>query len=105
MFAGDTKVLSVTVQDQDDAIVDLTGAAAEWVLAKQHGAAALITKTVGSGITITQPLNGQLEVLMQPADSVQLRGSYAYQLEITDAFSRKSTVLYGTIAIRRTSTS
>lgn len=99
MFSGNTKVIKVVVRDQDDAIVDLSGATATFVLMRAPGQSAIISKTVGSGIVITDAVNGLLEITIDPADTEPLRGAHSHELEITDAGGRKSTVLFGTITI------
>lgn len=100
MFSGNTRVLKVTVLDQDEAIVDLSGAAATFVVMRAHGQPAIITKTVGSGIVITDAVNGLLEITLLEADTEPLRGVHRHELEITDASGRKTTVLFGNITIR-----
>ena len=100
MYSGNTRLLKVSVLDQDDAIVDLSGASATFVLMKRPGQVAMITKTVGAGITITNAVGGEMEVLLVPADTEPLRGAFAYEVEVTDASGRKTTVLFGTVTIK-----
>lgn len=101
MFSGNTRVLKVNVLDQDEAVVDLTGATAEFIFAKRAGHEAIFSKTVGSGIVITDAANGLLEVTLAPADTETLSGAYYHELEVTDAGGRKTTVLFGTATVRR----
>lgn len=100
MFSGNTRVLKVAVLDQDEVKVDLTGATATFVLMPAPGQVATLTKTVGSGIVITDALNGLLEITLLPADTDPLRGTFAHELEVTDAVARKTTVLFGTVNIK-----
>lgn len=101
MFSGNTRILKVTVLDQDDAIVDLSGASADFALSKRPGSTALVTKSVGTGITITDAVAGELEVRLDPADTEPLAGGHYYELEVQDASGRRTTVLFGTIQIRK----
>ncbi len=100
MFSGNTKVLKVAVLDQDDVVVDLTGASADYAFSERPGTPALFTKSVGSGIVITDDVNGLLEVTINPADTESLSGTFHHELEVTDAAGRKTTVLFGTATVR-----
>ncbi len=101
MFSGNTRLLEVTVLDQDDAVVDLTGAqAVDYSLAKAAGKAAIFEKTLGTGVTITDAVNGVLQITLLPADTEDLRGTFYQELEVTDAAGRITTVLFGTVTIR-----
>lgn len=101
MFSGDTKDLNVTVLNQDSAVVDLTGASVDFTISKKPGGAALVTKTVGSGIVLTDPTNGVMDITLNPADTVSLKGAYHYQCRVTDVSLRETTVLFGTATIRK----
>lgn len=101
MFSGNTRVLKVSVLDQDEAVVDITGASAEYIFAKRAGhSPAIFSKTVGSGIVITDATAGLLEVTIVPADTESLVGAYHHELEIQDASGRRTTVLFGTVNVR-----
>ena len=104
MHSGDTRVLELTITDEADAVVNLTGAAITWALSKRNASevlpkgTAILTKTVGSGITITDAANGRADVAIDPADTADLKGEYYHevQLVLTDT----STVLYGLVTIQ-----
>ena len=101
MFSGDMRVLRVTVLDQDDVVIDLTGlSAASFVIATRHGASPKVSYTLGAGIVVTDAVNGIMEVTILAVDSEPLRGAYAYELSITDASLRKTTVLFGGATMR-----
>lgn len=100
MFSGNTRVLKVSVLDQDEAVVDITGASAEYIFAKRAGHNAIFSKTVGSGIVVTDAIAGLLEVTILPADTEALAGAYHHELEIQDASGRRTTVLFGTVTVR-----
>ena len=85
MFAGDTKVLVVSVVDVTGQPVDITGTLIRWQLAKSvRDAAALIEKSVDDGIEITDLPGGLFTVTLNPADTLQLTGTYYYEGEIDD---------------------
>jgi len=71
MSKGDTFVFEIDMQ-ANGTPVDLTGATAQWVLAESwfDGAPIYLTKTPGSGVTITQE-SGVWKIIVQilPADT------------------------------------
>jgi hypothetical protein len=101
MFSGNNKQLVVTVLDAPNgSVVDITGATAvKWQLF--HAAAAstdpVISKTLVSGITLSDPTAGQFTVLLSSTDTAGLSGKYYYEAEVTDVSSRKETVASGYI--------
>src|SRR4029077_17969888 len=64
MFAGDTKVLVVSVADEKGAAVDITGTVIRWQLAKSVTSTALILKSVGAGVTIIDGPSGRFDVAL-----------------------------------------
>lgn len=82
MYAGDTATLRITVTDDTDARVDLTGADVELEVKPSLGGAdpATIAKAIGTGITLldqTDPLTrGQADVAIESADTDQPAGLY-----------------------------
>lgn len=101
-FSGDTQTLKITVNDGATPPVakDLTGATITWGLAKRQGKAPFLTKTIGSGITVTDAVNGELEVAIDPADTADVKGgSYYHELEITDSIGNIATAAYGDVTI------
>jgi hypothetical protein len=85
-FIGEDRTLRFTVLDENDAVVDITGYALEWVMRERPATAtAAITKTTGSGITITDGPNGLCEVTIADADTLSLSpGTYFHTLRRTD---------------------
>jgi ABC-type sulfate transport system permease subunit len=66
---------------------------------RDRSGAALITRTVGSGITITDAVNGVFTVLLTAANTTLTPGVYSYDIRRTDAGSA-TTLTYGFITIR-----
>lgn len=66
IYAGETRTLAVTVTDQDGAALDLTGADITYIA----NLPTPITKTVGSGITVTDAAGGEFEIAFTQADTV-----------------------------------
>lgn len=100
MFAGDTKILQVTVRDAASSVVDITGMLIRWQLAKTVKATEpLVAKAVGGGIVITDPTNGRFEVTIDPDDTLELSGHFYHEVEVNDA-GTISTVLTGKATIK-----
>lgn len=104
MFKGDTKVLEVTVKDQDDVVVDISGTSIKWQLAKKSkDVAALISKsTSGGGVTIVDGPAGRFNVLIAPADTESLKAAACYHEAEVDDGGVISTVMTGTATLVET---
>jgi len=102
--SGDSRTLEVTINDEVGAVVDISSATLTWGLSKKSAdtttpmGAALITKTIGSGITITDGPNGRCDVAIDPADTDALAGDFYHELEMV-LTGETSTVLYGAVTI------
>lgn len=98
--AGDDKRLEVTVRDEDDAVVDLTGIeSAKWSLAKTANSTALVTHTLNDNISVVAATSGRINIIIDAADTEGLRGVYYHEAEITDASGKTGTILYGSATI------
>ena len=102
MYAGDSKTLTVTVTDGAGAAKNITSATITWKMLEEQGGTVKLTKTVGSGIALTTPSSGIFTVTIAAADtSAFLAGQYYHEAEVTDSGSLVSTVLTGTITLKR----
>lgn len=101
MFQGDDKDLVITVTDSAGAAVDLTGAAIAWQMARTaRSATPNVSKSVGSGIVITDAPGGICTISLDPTDTEGLTGDFYHELEVTDAQANITTVLSGTVTIK-----
>lgn len=84
---GSNYTITFTVLDDNNDPVNISG----WSLTytwkvRDTDAAAVLTKTVGSGITLTDPTNGVGTIALVPADTSSLRPRvYYHRLMRTDA--------------------
>lgn len=99
MFAGDTKVLQITLTDSANVIVDVSTASIIWALSRKATSTALLTKEVGTGVTITDGPGGKFEVAIDPVDTADLKGDYYHEIEV-EMGGVVSTVTSGTITIQ-----
>lgn len=85
-YKGEDVDLTVTLSPP----TNITGWSLQFTLRKQYGdAAALLTKTIGAGITVTDATNGVFKVALASADSAGLElKAYVYDIQRTDAGNR-----------------
>ncbi len=97
MFQGDDKILVVTVYDNDDFenVVNISGATIQFVIYKQTTGQIVVTKSSGSGITITDAENGELEITLAGSDTASLYGTFLHECELTDSTGNVSTIMTG----------
>jgi hypothetical protein len=108
MYAGESKVLTVTVKDEAAALIDLTGVSIEWIVKRfEDDVTGLITKTVGHGITLSNQVTdkGEFTITLAPADTESLGGaSYYHEAEVTDVGGNVSTVTRGIMTVKKSLT-
>lgn len=92
MVSGDTKILNITAKTSSGTAINLTGVAIIWSLFPSTGGTALLTKSVGSGISITDPSNGVFQVTLNPTDTASLEGLYQHEAQITDVTNNIQTL-------------
>jgi hypothetical protein len=105
MKAGDTKRLNMTITDKLGTPVDLTEAAIRWWAsrgdAEKFSRTPILQKTMGNGIEDVALYEGQFTVVLAPADTRDLNGSYYHEVEITDAFGNVSTPISDTFTVTK----
>lgn len=90
MYQGDTRKLNVTVLGvQDLSTSDLT-----WVAYVPRTEQVVLTKIVGSGITISGSSN-VFRLDLEPTDTLSLLGYYKHECELRDAGGNISTIFVG----------
>lgn len=98
----------VTLFEEEDSVIQLhldeeltgyTGANFKWGLLKADGV--LLIKT-GSDITITDALEGIIEIAINDADTTGMAaGCYTYQLQVTDPITEKVNIrMIGVVTIK-----
>ena len=85
-YKGEDVVLTVTMTPA----TAITGWTLQFTLRKQYGdATALVTKTTGAGITITDATNGIFKVTLASADTAGLDlRAYVYDIQRIDSGNR-----------------
>ena len=83
--SGDSRDIVYTIVDENDAVVDLTDGAISWKILINGTSTAIVTKSVGSGVTLTDASNGVATVVLDPEDTTALQGTYALSGVFTDS--------------------
>lgn len=87
MTRGDAKSYRITVRDAANAVVDLTAVQAIKAQFRKHPhSAAVITKTLGAGITVENAVNGVFRIDIDPADTSSLgnwKQTYGFDVQVT----------------------
>lgn len=97
-YSGDSRNLIISVIDENNTEIDLTGAAIEWVLINQGEI--ILSKSIGSGITINNASGGQFAIALTVNDTRKLLGTYPHMARVTTSNGNSSIVLTGTITIQ-----
>jgi len=96
---GDTTAFTVTIEEPNGTLVDVTGYSFIFTVdpskAPAAGGGELYSLSVGSGITISDGPNGEITIGMSVSDSDQTPGDYFYDLQMTDLGSLITTILKG----------
>lgn len=106
-FSGNDVLLRFTVMDEDNppAAKDLSGALEIiFVIAKAQGKTAALTKSLASGISITDAAAGEFEVTLTKSDTEPLGPTHQYyEVRVKDVLAKTATVAYGTCTISKNS--
>lgn len=103
LHAGDSRTLEVTVTDEDsNVVVDITDCDVFWVVSRVLGSASLLTKQVGTGITVVDAPAGRFDIQLDSDDTQELQGSYYHESRMIDDTGAISTILSGSLTITQT---
>ncbi|MCA0754921.1 hypothetical protein KP806_07650 [Paenibacillus sp. N4] len=92
-YAGDSLDIESVLPD-----VDMTGAKIKWAMMKSVGDPHVIYKETPA-ITIDNE-SGIYVIPLESADTLDLKGAYYHEAELTDSFGKPSTIMTGTITIK-----
>ena len=104
MAAGDYKDLTVSVTDSTGSNKVITGCAITWVVkANENDTTPLITKSVGSGITILpNPNDYKFTISLASADSTNIpQGVYYHEARLTDLSAKSEVVMRGRLLMKK----
>ena len=103
LFAGEDRVISFKIEDQNGYEIDLDGATAIWVLARSSGNFIKINEktTQNGGIFIE---DNKFNVVLNNNDTRLLQGEYNYELRMINSEGKQSVVATGTVEIYKSIT-
>jgi len=85
IYQGDDETIRITVEDTDGNAYDLTDVDLVWALSRSRFNNSVLSKTEGSGLTVTDAVNGKAEVDLTQSDTEGLdTGGYIHEVELTD---------------------
>lgn len=89
---GSHRVITVTVTG-----LTLTGLSMTYVVAASATSSALVSKTVGSGLTISDGTH--VLISFAPSDTASLSGAYHHELRVTNGSSQTDLLFTGTLTV------
>lgn len=99
--AGDTWEIDALMLDADGNPFDLTGAGIVWTLNDTRGRVNYLTRSVGSGVTITDAPGGRCTISVSPALSAAIiPGTYRDQCRVTAAGGSVSVEWQGYVVVK-----
>lgn len=97
-YCGDDVQLIFTVVDEAGVALDFTGYTLQWILARKAGDSSILSKTIGSGITVSTNI---VTVSLAHTETAPLRNAYWHQLVGTDSGGIVSTLSTGAATVNR----
>ncbi|MDP4224916.1 MAG: hypothetical protein Q8910_00905 [Bacteroidota bacterium] len=94
LYSGDSRSLQITVTDDIENVIDITGANIRFVLG-QNQVVMLEKNSQDGGVLLTDPKNGLFTVNVLSRDTQALNGAYDYAIRLTDASGNSSIILNG----------
>lgn len=99
-YQGDAFAMQVTVKDQADAVINLSGYSASMQVRADVADLALAVAATAT-VTITDSANGILEAVIDQSTMQSLAGNYRYDLQVTDDSGSVQTLLAGKFTVRQ----
>ena len=104
LYRGKDRIVVVTIYDDAGAPLSIGSHTFTWVVYKPTTGAIVLTKTVGSGIVITLPDDGVLEITLVPDDTLSLLGQYNHEGELTTPGGKQDVVFTGYFKVTESKT-
>jgi hypothetical protein len=102
LHANRDHILEFTITNEAGAVVDLSALTAKWAFALSAKNAPVVTKSSPSGgILMTDPVNGVLQVTLDPADTVAYANGKVvfHELVLIDASSKDDVAAFGRLIL------
>lgn len=95
MYSGDSRVLTITIRDEEGVAVDVSSTAIVFGIFRADGTQ-LLSKTLGAGVSV---VTSTVTVTLLPADTAGLSGVFGHELQITMPTGVVATALRGEVTI------
>lgn len=96
MYSGDSRVLTITIRDEEAVAVDVSTATAIVFGIFRADGTQLLSKTLGAGVSV---VTSTVTVTLSPADTAGLSGTFGHELQITMPTGVVATALRGEVTI------
>jgi hypothetical protein len=105
MVRGDTRLIRATFVDEAGGVLSLVGCTIRWWMAKTANGPSLLTKSIGSGVTVVNAAGGRFDVRIAPVDTANVvsipPGDYYHECEVIDSSGDVATVFAGKLTITK----
>lgn len=98
-YSGDSRNFIISVVDENNMPIDLTGASIEWVLIEND--LIKLKKKIGDGVTIVNAQEGRFKIEISSEDTGSLKGEYKQLARVSINDGSSSIVLDGIVKIEK----
>lgn len=100
VISGDTLSIPITVLDDDDAAVDMTGATIAFAIVRRVGRTAAISTADSPQTASAAIATSVVTITVTAANTEPLRGTYQFECKATDGSGNEAVIAYGSITFR-----
>ena len=95
LYKGKDRIIEVIVEDGYGGRLDIDGSTFIYVVYKPTPGTIVLSKTTASGIILTVPASGVMEITLVPEDTQNLLGQYNHEGEITTPTGKQDVIFTG----------
>jgi hypothetical protein len=100
-LAGDSIELDFAVTDEAGEVANLTGDTVQFAIANRAGDVILGTEDGSATVTITDAPGGLFSISVAPQLTVDLLGTYRFQVRLVDVSGNAATVAFGFLSFKK----
>lgn len=98
VISGDTLTIPITVLDDDDVAVDMSGATIKFAIVKQIGGTAVIS--IADATASSAIASNVVTITVTSANTEALQGTYQFECQAVDGSSNRAVIAYGDITFK-----
>lgn len=101
MYSGESRIIRDTIlnADNNNEIMDLTGYTAKFIIHNKGNI--VVQKDLTNGMEIQDPESGVIEIRLLPADTINLSGTYSFEVQLKRGIDERVIVTLGRISITK----